>query len=85
MEHTNFVPKLRIYVPNIIKNMKNKLFRLGICLCFLSFINGPKEASAKNELPADVSIQRSVEHPQHHRLYGIHAFGKRRHHRKCMD
>ena len=57
MEHTNFVPQLRIYVPNIIKNMKNKLFRLGICLCFLSFINGPKEASAKNELPADVLKQ----------------------------
>lgn len=57
MEHANFVPQLRIYVPNIIKNMKNKLFRLGICLCFLSFISGPKEASAKNELPADVLKQ----------------------------
>jgi len=41
----------------IIENMKNKLFRLGICLCFLSFIGGLKEASTKDELPTDVLKQ----------------------------
>lgn len=37
--------------------MKNKIFRLGLCFCFLQLLCGLHALSAQDELPADVLKQ----------------------------